>query len=41
MGWNTFFTGIDSPEVGWTYAVRVSSVNACWTSIVSPVSTNL
>jgi hypothetical protein len=40
-GWNTFFTGSTSPDSGWTYSVRVSSENACWTSMVSPVSTNL
>ena len=40
-GWNTFLTDIISPESGCAYSVRVSSVNACWTSIVSPVSTNL
>ncbi len=40
-GWNTFFTGSTSPVSGWAYSVSVSSVNACWTSMVSPVSTNL
>ena len=40
-GWNTFFTAIISPERGCGASVSVSSVNACWTSIVSPVSTNL
>ncbi len=40
-GWNTFFTGSTSPDSGWAYSVSVSSVNACWTSMVSPVSTNL
>ena len=40
-GWNTFFTGRRSPDPGWAYSVRESSVNACWTSMVSPVSTNL
>lgn len=40
-GWNTFFTASTSPESGWGYSVSESSVNACWTSMVSPVSTNL
>lgn len=40
-GWKTFFTESTSPDSGWVYSVRVSSVNACWTSMVSPVSTNL
>lgn len=40
-GWKTFLTGNRSPVSGWTCSVRVSSVNACWTSMVSPVSTNL
>ena len=40
-GWKTFFTGRTSPESGWAYSLSVSSVNACWTSMVSPVSTNL
>ena len=40
-GWKTFFTGRRSPDPGWAYSVRESSVNACWTSMVSPVSTNL
>jgi hypothetical protein len=40
-GWNTFFTGRTSPDPGWAYSVRESSVNACWTSMVSQVSTNL
>ncbi len=40
-GWNTFFTGSTSPDSGWAYSMSVSSVNACWTSMVSPVSTNL
>ena len=40
-GWNTFFTARTSPESAWVYSVRVSSVNACCTSMVSPVSTNL
>lgn len=40
-GWKTFLTGRTSPDSGWVYSVRVSSVNACWTSMVSPDSTNL
>ncbi|MFK7918642.1 MAG: hypothetical protein AB8G14_11225 [Ilumatobacter sp.] len=40
-GWNTFFTASTSPESGWAYSVSESSENACWTSMVSPVSTNL
>lgn len=40
-GWKTFFTASTSPESGWAYSVSESSVNACWTSMVSPVSTNL
>jgi hypothetical protein len=40
-GWNTFLTGMTSPEDGWAASVSVSSANDCWTSIVSPVSTNL
>ncbi len=40
-GVKTFLTGRSSPESGWATSVRVASVNACWTSIVSPVSTNL
>ena len=40
-GWNTFLTGRTSPDSGWVYSVSESSVNACWTSMVSPVSTNL
>lgn len=40
-GVNTFFTGLVSPVSGWASSVRVSSWNPCWTSIVSPVSTNL
>jgi len=40
-GWKTFFTGRISPDSGWAYSSSVSSVNACWTSTVSPVSTNL
>jgi hypothetical protein len=40
-GWNTFLTGMTRPDDGWAASVRVSSVNDCWTSIVSPESTNL
>ena len=40
-GVNTFFTGSTSPDSGWAYSVSVSSWNACWTSMVSPESTNL
>jgi len=40
-GWNTFLTASTSPLPGWVYSVSESSVNACWTSMVSPVSTNL
>jgi len=38
-GVKTFLTAITSPVAGWVAAVRASSVNACWTSMVSPVST--
>jgi len=40
-GVNTFLTAIIAPVVGWAASVRASSVNDCWTSMVSPVSTNL
>jgi hypothetical protein len=40
-GVNTFLTGITRPESGWAISVRFSSWKPCWTSIVSPVSTNL
>jgi len=40
-GVNTFLTGRTSPDSGCAYSVSVSSWNACWTSMVSPVSTNL
>ena len=40
-GVNTFLTGRTSPVSGWVNSVRVASVKACWTSMVSPVSTNL
>ena len=40
-GVNTFFTGSTSPVSGWAISVSESSWNPCWTSIVSPESTNL
>ncbi len=40
-GWKTFLTAIGRPVSGCLYFVSVSSVNACWTSIVSPVFVNL
>ncbi len=40
-GWKTFLTAIWRPVSGCLYFVSVSSVNACWTSIVSPVFVNL
>lgn len=40
-GWNTFFTASKSPDSGCSYSVSVSSVKACCTSMVSPVSMNL
>ena len=40
-GVKTFLTGITSPESGWAISVRLSSWKPCWTSMVSPVSTNL
>ncbi len=40
-GWNTFFTDKTSPESGCWNSVSVSSWKDCWTSMVSPVSTNL
>jgi hypothetical protein len=40
-GVNTFFTAITSPVPGCTVSVSGSSLNACCTSMVSPVSTNL
>ncbi len=40
-GWNTFLTGRTLPDRGWVYSVSESSVNACWTSMVSPDLTNL
>jgi hypothetical protein len=40
-GVKTFFTGRTSPLSGWAISVRFSSWKPCWTSMVSPVSTNL
>jgi hypothetical protein len=40
-GVNTLRTGRSVPSAGWGASVSASSVNACWTSMVSPVSTNL
>jgi hypothetical protein len=40
-GVKTFFTGRTSPLSGWAISVRLSSWKPCWTSMVSPVSTNL
>jgi hypothetical protein len=40
-GVKTFLTGRTSPVSGWAISVRFSSWKPCWTSIVSPVSTNL
>jgi len=40
-GRKTLRTAIVSPVRGLASSVSVSSVNACWTSIVSPVSMNL
>jgi hypothetical protein len=40
-GWKTFLTGITSPDSGCVNSESVSSLNDCWTSTVSPVSTNL
>jgi len=40
-GVNTFLTGRTSPVWGWASSVSVSSVKPCWTSTVSPESTNL
>jgi len=37
-GVNTFFTGITRPVPGCVYSVSTGSENACWTSMVSPVS---
>lgn len=41
MGVNTFFTAIVWPDAGCTASVSASSEKDCWTSMVSPVSTNL
>ena len=40
-GWNTFLTAIMRPVSGCLYLVRVLSAKDCWTSMVSPESTNL
>lgn len=40
-GVKTFLTGRTSPDSGWAISVSVSSLKPCWTSIVSPESTNL
>ena len=40
-GVKTFLTGRSSPVSGWAISVRLSSWKPCWTSMVSPVSTNL
>jgi hypothetical protein len=40
-GVKTFFTARTSPLSGWAISVRFSSWKPCWTSMVSPVSTNL
>jgi len=40
-GVKTFLTCITLPVSGWVASVSASSVNACCTSMVSPVSTNL
>jgi hypothetical protein len=40
-GVKTFLTGRSSPLSGWAITVRFSSWKPCWTSMVSPVSTNL
>ena len=40
-GVKTFFTGRTSPLSGCAISVRFSSWKPCWTSMVSPVSTNL
>ncbi len=40
-GVKTFLTGRTSPVSGWAISVRLSSWKPCWTSMVSPVSTNL
>jgi hypothetical protein len=40
-GVKTFLTGRTSPVSGWAISVRLSSWKPCWTSMVSPESTNL
>jgi len=40
-GWKTFFTGRNFPSEGCGASVSASSENACWISMVSPVSMNL
>jgi hypothetical protein len=40
-GVKTFLTGSTSPLSGWAISVRLSSWKPCWTSMVSPESTNL
>jgi hypothetical protein len=40
-GVKTLRTGRTLPVSGWAISVRVSSWKPCWTSMVSPVSTNL
>lgn len=40
-GVKTFLTGRTAPLSGWAISVRLSSWKPCWTSMVSPVSTNL
>jgi hypothetical protein len=40
-GVKTFFTAMSAPVWGWATSQSVSSEKACWTSMVSPVSTNL
>ena len=40
-GVKTFLTGRTSPVPGCAISVRLSSWKPCWTSMVSPVSTNL
>jgi len=38
-GVNTFFTAMTSPVAGCVASVSAASEKACWTSMVSPVST--
>jgi len=40
-GVNTLRTAMMLPVPGCTASVSVASLNDCWTSMVSPVSTNL